>query len=229
MRSLKIILFRDTDKPYTMIIPASLIVAVSFSLIALVSLLTFSIMGNVMLFNFGGVKEAGSQTAAAADEVYEGEENAEPGPADTDDTQASTDTGEVEPESQGWEEINAETNKFDVEVAQGPNIANGRIVLRVLIAVKSEHQVDGVRHSGRYVMALLNKENQVVQTFPEAISIENREVQNPDRGFSFTIGNRQFYEGGFQADDLEVYSSIVFFIFDDESSELVYRGVVPIQ
>lgn len=64
MRSLKIIIFRDTDKPYTMILSPKILIGTSFSIIALFSLLTFSVMSNVMFVtnaNSSGPQQNGVQ------------------------------------------------------------------------------------------------------------------------------------------------------------------------
>jgi len=50
MKSLKIIIFRDTDKPYTIIIPSTVLVAVAFVALALVTMLSFSLISNVLLY-----------------------------------------------------------------------------------------------------------------------------------------------------------------------------------
>jgi len=50
MKSLKIIIFRDTDKPYTIIIPSTVLVAVTFIALALVTVLSFSLISNVLLY-----------------------------------------------------------------------------------------------------------------------------------------------------------------------------------
>jgi hypothetical protein len=50
MRSLKIIIFRDTDKPYTIIIPSYVLVTGAFLVISIFTLLAFSLVGNVMLY-----------------------------------------------------------------------------------------------------------------------------------------------------------------------------------
>ena len=58
MRSLKIIIFRDTDKPYTMILSPKVLIGTSFSIVALFSLLTFSVMSNVMFVTSANIQQS---------------------------------------------------------------------------------------------------------------------------------------------------------------------------
>lgn len=75
MQSLKIIIFRDTDKPYTMIISSGILIGIAFSLIALMSLFTFSVMSNVMFYKNG---QPEPMMLAAANNQQEGNTDQEP-------------------------------------------------------------------------------------------------------------------------------------------------------
>jgi hypothetical protein len=88
MRSLKIIIFRDTDKPYTIIIPSSILVTASFLVIATFTLLVFSLMGNVILY--ARTMDQNQQTAMVQNEDI-AEKQEEPG----DSTKTATDPIDV--------------------------------------------------------------------------------------------------------------------------------------
>jgi hypothetical protein len=127
MRSLKIIIFRDTDKPYTMILSSGLLIGLSFGLIALLSLFTFSVLSNVMLYSgepgSGGPQQAAitpAETPTQQNEQGEdiGEQQGNAAEQGGEDDQQAADTGEEQTgdEQQSGDEQTADTGEGEAEI-----------------------------------------------------------------------------------------------------------------
>ena len=247
MRSLKVIVFRDTDKPYTIILSSTLIVSVMFVAVALISLLTFSVLGNIML-----LAETGNGVVPAETAELTGEQETEPAvtepPAednaaeDTEQAAAGEETTEeqageeeaveepleYESYSEALEDYMAPGGDFITVIQSGPTVSNGTV--RYVIKVeKSEGQL-GVDGSGRFIAALVRSDGQLGPTFPTGIRTDGQEILNPRNGELFRIRYRRDIRVEFAAADLEDYSALALFIYDaNDDSQLLWRKIETIR
>jgi hypothetical protein len=160
MRSLKIIVFRDTDKPYTMIISPKVLIGTAFSIVALFSLLSFSVMSNVMFVTSANSQQQQNPEVQGifADnenrEEIKPEDNAEesnPLNNDQDDPMAGDQEDPVEEnnealpaEEQSQEEPSAEDpvdNQQPAEEENTPEVNTASSVLEPLNLTTSEMEV----------------------------------------------------------------------------------------
>lgn len=122
MRSLKIIIFRDTDKPYTIIIPSTVLVTLAFAVIGIFTLLTFSLAGNVMLYAENiDHEERIEQFAAnsAAEEELKPEEDRQT-PAESEGQQQENGLNEVEQTAgEILDDVNTEEQQPSAEDGNG--------------------------------------------------------------------------------------------------------------
>lgn len=234
MRSLKIIIFRDTDKPYTMILSAPLLVGISFGVLALVSLLTFSVMSNVMLYAQAsdGITSTSSAPPAATDtpedsgdnpedpllESQSGEEIAEDQPA--------TETPipvEVEPQLTDYQ---PETGELEVTAMDAPVIGQSAISIRALV---NKRVNPGASAQGRFIAFLIDRDGNIGPSFPAGVSVSGDTYQGVESISSFRIGYRRPYDVRFANINPDEFESIALCIFDYDSNLLTWRTIVPLQ
>ena len=247
MRSLKVIVFRDTDKPYTIILSSTLIVSVLFLAVALISLLTFSVLGNIMLVaetgngahpaeSVAGTTEQESEAAQteppvednaeeAAEQASAGEETTEGESAEEEPTE---DLLDYDSYAAPMEDFASPVGEFITLVQSGPTVANGTV--RYVIRVEKTQERLGVDGSGRFVAALVRDDGMLGPTFPTAIRSDGQEIVNPSSGELFRIRYRRDIRVEFAAADLEDYSAIALFIFEaNDNSQLLWRKIETIR
>lgn len=244
MRSLKIIFFRDTDKPYTVILSSKVLIGISFSVIALISLLTFSIMSNVLILteesaigNEGeleqmtdSLREPDVRTAPAEENSGEGQStaaediNRESQEAESSDEAPETEA--EEPASRDLENWSAPECPFTVSVIGSPALGQSSVSIRTLVGKIVEA---GRRESGRYVAVLANESGELGPTYPSGIAIDGYDIVNPERGRLFTIANSIEISLDFSGVNVEDYESLVIFIYDEETKGLLWKSVEPLR
>jgi len=240
MRSLKVIIFRDTDKPYTLILSPALMIALSFSLVAITSLLTFSVISNVLLLSEDTA--AGSdRSAAAADRTGRDEaavaEGAEvSGTAEPDATPAETHEGVAEPEESTSELPAAENNlepwiaddcMFSVQVIGGPDFEAGEVSIDTRVSKEVDRGRVG---SGRYVAALVTSDGLLEPVFPTEgmVRAEGSRIVNPEDGELFRIAYSRDISFSFAAGDAEQHTTLAIFLFDAETRRLLCRTIIEL-
>lgn len=256
MRSLKIIIFRDTDKPYTMILSSSLIIGLAFGSIAVLSLFTFSVMSNVMLVTNGhqqtvAVEE--SQTAAAMpEESVEDKSGGEDLDKQPDQTATSgaeeDDTPQPEPEEsdeqtaeemQPIQEETSETTAAEDVITQFNENADVEVILYNDIELRSssiyvplrvrKSAEPGVTARGRFIAALVHKDGSLGPSYPEVIQFDGTDPLNPQRGTPFRIQYMRDYDDViFTTINPDDYTGIAVFLYDQNGSQLIWRSVMPI-
>lgn len=242
MRSLKIIIFRDTDKPYTMILSPSLLAGVAFSAIAVFSLLVFSVLGNLILFSeedaiasptkSAAGEEASGQHPETGDRpggpASDGGDGTEGGSAADGEFAIDSGTSEIEGDGDSAELIAPWTpsdSPYTVFLLGQPEISGDEIAIRTRV----EKTVDlGVSVSGYFVAALITDDNQIGPVYPERVQIEGTEVINPERGSQFRIRYRKDDIIRFSGIDAKRYTALVFYLFDEETKQLQWRNIEPI-
>jgi hypothetical protein len=238
MRSLKIIVFRDTDKPYTVIIPSSLLVLTAFVTVALVSLLTYSVIANALLA--GGMAAVPTASEPAAEEGGElvpveepaGEESGTTGRTAQaqEGVESGTASEQTQPleEKQPWEAFEAADNPFTVNALGGPAGVGGGVQLQLDIRVKDRFR-DGQLKNGRYIVALLDEDMIVGAVYPESARIESEAAVSPLSGASFSIRTGNIYQARFQGADLSNYAAYVVLVYREETQELLWKSLELIQ
>jgi len=251
MRSLKVIIFRDTDKPYTIIVSSAVIVFLVSSAIILVSLLTFSFLGNIMLVGQPAPADGGQQFASGeipesgggAEEPSDGgeeqgvdtESGAEPmvgeAGSETDQQEESVAAGaqpDAEPSPDRLEDWAAPNSPFITILLDGPTVLNNRIRYRVRVE-KAASQL-GINASGRFVAALVRNDGRIGPTFPADIVTEGLEITNPRAGLLFRIAYRRDISVEFGDANLEDFSALALFVFDsNETKQLLWQKLEPIR
>lgn len=236
MRSLKVIIFRDTDKPYTLILSPALMIALSFSLVAITSLLTFSAISNVLLLSEDTA--AGSdRSAAAADREAAVAEGAEvSSTAESDATPAETYEGVAEPEESAsalpavennLESWAADDCMFSVQVIGGPDFEAGEVSLDTRVSKDVDRGRTG---SGRYVAALVTGDGLLEPVFPAEgmVRAEGGRIVNPEDGELFRIAYSRDISFSFAAADVEQHAALAIFLFDEETRRLLCRTIVEL-
>ena len=240
MRSLKVIIFRDTDKPYTIILSSSLIVLVVFSVIALVSLLTFSILGNMMLVDQAEAGESrvpplveGEQLAThqGPDQSDNSAEAAEQ-PAIEDETEDTAevagDAGELLEPAEALEDWAASDSPFLTILVRGPAVTDGRI--RYSVRVEKVPDQLGSSSSGKFVAALVTHDGRIGPKYPSDVESDAYDILNPDEGLLFRISYRRDISVEFVGADLDDYAALALFVFDiDDPNRLLWRKIEPIR
>lgn len=131
MRSLKIIIFRDTDKPYTIIIPSSILVTMAFIVLATFTLLTFSLVGNVMLYARTADKDPVAvqqqeQDSPQENELLYGEDQESPAGEETGDTGTVDDSqAETEEDLLASLDIVEEEPEGETPAGEGEDVLQG--------------------------------------------------------------------------------------------------------
>jgi hypothetical protein len=253
MRSLKIIMFRDTDKPYTVILPSSLIVGVCFGVFALITLLSFSVMGNVMM-----VKQDSKYVTLAQDNATPAEQVADQQPVQAEEQQnespePAVETAEEIPEeatdageTTTAEEILAEEPPVEELIQHEPApyasyVADGSQVQAVIIGniVNGNSQVTvrlrveklanrGALYSGYLVMALVDEDGNLGGAYPTRINTSGQEILNPQRGEPFRIRQSREVTAPINKRNGVQYQGVVIYIYDNETNELVWREMLEL-
>ncbi len=238
MRSLKVIIFRDTDKPYTIILTSSLIVLVAFSTIALVSLLTFSVLGNIMLV---GEAQAGNgeepQMVAAGEQL-----STDQGPDQSEDSTEEVESHAVEETpSETTEEAGGEIESaalledwaapdspFLTILMNGPAVTDGRI--RYTVRVEKVPDQLGNASSGRFVAALITRDGRIGPKYPVGMESDSYEILNPGDALLFRISYRRDITVEFVGADLEDYDALALFVFEvNDPNRLLWRKIESIR
>jgi hypothetical protein len=242
MRSLKVIIFRDTDKPYTIIISSSLIVLVTFSIISLVSLLTFSVLGNMMLLGqaqavvtaqveqsaAGGPAKEGLQPTQEETGITEGEGAG--ASENTAETAAATEQppAEEEENSVPFEDYAAPDSQFQTQLLSGPAVSGNSI--RFTVRVEKIADKLGVNSSGKFVAALITTDGRIGPTFPADIQTNGDEIINPENGILFRISYRKDTGVEFNGVNLADYSALALFVFENEAPyRVLWRKIESIR
>lgn len=253
MRSLKIIVFRDTDKPYTMIISSKVLIGITFGLVALISLLAFSVMGNVMLWNDNVLAEnppvVEADTTSANDEVpaENDQQNVQGNDAEENGTENNS-SESVEEDNGGYDYEETDNGESEVpetfdEMVDNPYMAPGgsaheAVMLGGPIVSSNSVQVNlevrkrtelGIRAGGRLVAALVDSEGNVGSSLPRSIQYDGLQITNPERGTRFEIARRNTYNLDFQNVDTSQYSYLALFIYDELGTQLLWRNIIPLR
>jgi hypothetical protein len=239
MKSLKVIIFRDTDKPYTIIISSSLIVLVTFSIVALVSLLTFSVLGNVMLI--GQAETVESNQPAAAD-IQKPSESAEqvtkdtgPGEGEGSSEETGASAAESEQSAGGeeetpvyFEDYSAPGSPFITQVVSGPAVAGNS--LRYTIRVEKTADKLGINAGGKFIAALITSDGRIGPTFPTDVQSNGDEIINPENGILFRISYRRDIGVEFAGVKLEDYTALALFVFETNApNRMLWRKIESIR
>jgi hypothetical protein len=247
MRSLKIIVFRDTDKPYTMILPAALIIGLVFGIVALASLFTFSVMSNVMLMADNSAHAANDSGQTAVIPVA-GQEDTEETDSEGSLTEEAEKTREHEQiaenlvEDDNVESLTAEGEPEDAEIVSiTPLMLEDSSVEAILltspeigedyisISAQVQKRLDlGTSERGKFIVALLSHEGQLGPAYPDTVQMEGHNIITPEQGNDFRISYRRSYDIRFPNIDPEQYSALVLYIYDQEATRLQWRNIISL-
>lgn len=253
MRSLKIIIFRDTDKPYTMIISSRVIIGLTFGLVALIWLLGFSVMGNFMLWNAGvlaealptqTMNEAGVSVEPLQDDSQQGGQQEEATEEDSGQDSAqgiaeeSTESG-FEGSEDNSEELPGSFAEMidnpymipggsahDIVLLGEPLVLNNSVQVRLEVRKRTEL---GIRAGGRLITALVDVDGNVGSSLPRSIVYEGMQITNPERGTRFIIARRNTYNLEFQSVDTLRFNYLALFIYDEQGTLLQWRNIIPLR
>lgn len=239
MRSLKIIVFRDTDKPYTMILSAPLLVGISFGILALGALLTFSVMSNVMLYAQAGemavapaepaLTESGQQVTEDPGVTDLTSEEITEQPADqTEENPVTEEPAETPAAEQPpvLADLHPQDGELEISPLESPVIGTSSITLRALLSKRIN---PGVSARGRFVAFLVDRGGNFGPSYPAGVTVQGDSYSGLEATSNFRISYRRGYEVRFNNIDPSAYVSIALCIFEFDTHQLLWRTIVPLQ
>ena len=121
--------------------------------------------------------------------------------------------------------INLSTSELEAVFLRDPIVADTSLSLKVQTRKRANR---GVTVSGRFVVALINRNGKLEKTYPNSVKTDGERILNPLRGSSFRFRYSRDWDIKFDNISPTNISSILLTIYDIEGKDILWRDTLDL-